>query len=562
MPVAVVFALAVADGLSPVVGAAPYDVLARQLPRLLVARLNGTGDRGIRFFPFLATVDGRRSFLRLNESLTGAALRELHRQGDLALLCDGAIDYQRLSWRAIDAATGETRLALDVAYDPRRPLDVLPRLEFELAGLLGWSGRPRAPLALTGEALGWFLVLKDQVLAREAKLEPDGGDPLRAVRRGLELAPEDTDMQAAIVDYAAQLVPDATPAGLGELLAQLTASATLTETLLERLAALLLAVGDEDAAATAAMRAALLAPERSELVERAAALLFRRHRLVDVRAVVELARARGVASPAALAQLAVVCDGEGDRATRSALLAELLALPDLPIPVARLVVSFLLEEDRPAEARSIAERALVQAPAHAMLHFELGRACLQLHDDVAARAAFLAALERGLPGQLVPQARRFAAMARVPGVWGAVQRTEAQLGAGDPRGALREIRGAITRLGHQAELWYLVGVIRHRLEQGRRARHAYQRALRLDAEMADAHNRLGILLVGMGRLGEGHAHLERAHELAPGEASPLLHLAQACALLGRARDAERHIAAAAAAGAAPELVAAVRREIG
>ena len=38
--------------LKPVVGAAPYDVLARQLPRLLVTRLNNGGDRGVRYFPF------------------------------------------------------------------------------------------------------------------------------------------------------------------------------------------------------------------------------------------------------------------------------------------------------------------------------------------------------------------------------------------------------------------------------------------------------------------------------------------------------------------------------
>ena len=40
MPQVVVFAFAVEDGLAPVVGAAPFSVLARQVPRVLVEQLN------------------------------------------------------------------------------------------------------------------------------------------------------------------------------------------------------------------------------------------------------------------------------------------------------------------------------------------------------------------------------------------------------------------------------------------------------------------------------------------------------------------------------------------
>ena len=77
---AVVFAFAVADGLQPVVGAAPFDVLARQLPRLLVGRINDGGDRGIRFFPFLGTVEGERRFVGLSRRLDPAQLAGLHKQ--------------------------------------------------------------------------------------------------------------------------------------------------------------------------------------------------------------------------------------------------------------------------------------------------------------------------------------------------------------------------------------------------------------------------------------------------------------------------------------------------
>ena len=88
-----------------------------------------------------------------------------------------------------------------------------------------------------------------------------------------------------------------------------------------------------------------------------------------------------------------------------------------------------------------------------------------------------------------------------------------------------------------------------------------RRAVRHDGESPDAHNRLGILLVSTARVAEGHAHLVRAHELAPSDPSPLLHLAQACALLGRLPEAEAHVLAAEGCGADPQMVHAVRREI-
>jgi protein O-GlcNAc transferase len=101
----------------------------------------------------------------------------------------------------------------------------------------------------------------------------------------------------------------------------------------------------------------------------------------------------------------------------------------------------------------------------------------------------------------------------------------------------------------------------HKLGRLRRAERLLRRALRLDDGCCDAHNRLGILLVASGRTEEGARHLQRAHALAPADPTPLLHLAQACALLGRHDEAEAHVAAAERAGADRELVHAVRREI-
>lgn len=562
MVVAVVFGFAVAEALPPVVGAAPYDVLSRQLPRLLVARLNGGGDRGARFFPFLGPVDGQRTLLVLREPFEPAQLALLHKQGDADLLVDGVLRQNVLHWRIVDGRTAQVLVEGDAPFDPLRPLDVLVRLEFEVTGLLGWSGRPQPPQPLAGPALGWFLVLKDALLRREAGLPEPSPDPLRPARHCVELAAHDDEVATAVLDFAAWLLRRGEQReALAALLRTLLAAAPARPAVSERLAALLHAAGDEQAAATAAARAAVACPERADLVERAAAWLFKLARYAEARAVVDHARLRGVASLAAKAQLAAVCDRLGDHAERRALTAELLAAGEVPPPVARLLVSFLLEDDRAAEACRAARSALAADPAQPVLHFDLGRACLLLDDAAGAALALREALARGLPPALVPAAQRYLRLAAVPGLWAGTQQVENALVAGDLAEALAAVRALVRTAGHAAETWFLVGIVRHKLGDSRRAEHALRRALRRDDALGDAHNRLGILLVSRGRAADGHAHLLRAHELAPHESSPLLHLAQACALLGRMAEAERHIAAAVRAGADPQLVEAVRREV-
>ena len=558
----VVFAFAVADGLVPVAGAAPYEVLARQLPRLLVARLNGDVDRGARFFPFLGPIDGKRSFLRPNQLFEPAVLAQIHKQGDDALLSDGILRGEVLHWRVIDGQRHEVRVAIDLPFDAKRPLDVLQRLEFELADRLGWTGRPMPLPCLRDEALGWFLVLKDELLRREANLPDVAADPLRAARRCVELAAADGEVQDLVFDYVAHLLRrQERRAECAAVLAPCVAAVGDDVARLERLDALLLAAGDPANAATVACRAALLQPERAELVERAAAQAFKLGRHDEVRAVVGLARQRGVASPAALAQLAAVCDRTDDHAARAALVRELCGIDDLPVPVARLVVSFLLEEGQPAIARTILERTLVKEPDHAMLLFEFGRACLLLEDGARAAVALQRALQIGLPALLSGQARRFLRLASVPGLWAGMQLIEKAIAAADLGAALAAVRALVRRVGPVAEAWFLFGVVHHKLGHSRRAERLLRRAVRHDGESPDAHNRLGILLVSTARVAEGHAHLVRAHELAPSDPSPLLHLAQACALLGRLQEAEAHVLAAEGCGADPQMVHAVRREI-
>ena len=561
MTTAVVFGFAVADGLAPVAGAAPYDVLARQLPRMLVERLNGSEDQGVRFLPFLGPVDGVRSFFRLNDLLEPAALAKMHKQGEVRLLCDGMFRSGVLHWRALDGRTQRILHEADLPFDPRQPIDVLTRIEFEVMGLLGRTGRPRAPRLLGGEALGWLLVVKDATLRREANLADPSPDPLRPARRCIELAAADEDVQQTVLDFAGQCLKRGEHrTEVRHLLAQLAATAEVSVPMLERLGAQLLAAGDESTAAAVAVRAARRALERPELVERAAALLFRLGRYDEVREVVGLARERGFASAEALAQLAAVCDVTQDHAARDGLVAELTRIPDLPVSVARLVVSFLIEDDKAATARGIVERVLAKDPNHAVLQFELGRACLLLGDAKAAAAALEQALRLGLAPKVDVQARRFLRLASVPGLWAGTQRIESAIAAGDLHEALAAGRTLVREVGPVAEAWFLVGIVNHKLDRPRRAERALRCAVRRDANFADAHNWLGIFLVGRGKVEEGRQHLERAHELCPSDVSPLLHLAQACALLGRRAEAERHVLAAERLGADQRLVLAVRRE--
>jgi len=562
MTAAVIYAFAVADGLRPVVVAAPYDVLSRQLPRLLVVRLNGGSDRGVRFFPFMGKTDGARGFLRLRASFEPEQLIELHKRGDARLVCDGILREGTLHWRAVDGVSARVLREIDLPFDPGNPTAVLARLEFEVMELLGWSGRPQPTYALEGESLGWFLILKDAVLRREAGLTDEGPDPLRSVRRGLELAPDDPDVADVTMDLAGHLLRAADRRDeVAAVLRQLADARELPAGHYERLGALLLTAGDEATAATATLRAARSAIERAELIERSVGLLFRLERYREAADLVELARQRGVASITSLAQYAACCDRMGDQVRRTELCQELLDEHDLPVAVARLLVSFLLEDYRPDSARSVAERALAKDPVQPSLHFDLGRACLSLDDCDRALVALRESLRLGLPVEIEARARRLVRLASRQGLWRGSRNVEIALERGDHDAAFSAVVKLAQSARDVAEVWFMAGLVRHKRGERRRAERSLRRALRLDGELHDAHNRLGILLVTEGRIEDGLVHLQRAHGLAPAEPSPMLHLAQALALLGRMDEARRFVELAAEAGAEVALVEAVRREI-
>ncbi|MFN3242714.1 MAG: tetratricopeptide repeat protein [Planctomycetota bacterium] len=560
MPRAVVFAYAVEDGLTPVVGAAPFDVLARQIPRILVGQLNDGGDRGVRFFPFLGPVDGARGFLRLRHPLEPKALAELHKQGDVELLVDGLVRQDQLVWRVHDGA-GNERLKVELPFDPLDPMAVLPRLTFELVGLLGWTGKVEAAPALAGEALGWFLVLKDELLRHEANLPEASTQPLRAAQRCVELAGDDVEVQQLVADFLALLLRRGQHRDQVAPVANALAPSVVDGRQLDRLAGLTFAAGDQRGAAAMVVRAFGLCPDDRELGERAAAMAFQVGDDAGVRTVVDAARAAGSITPKLIAQLAASLDRVGDVAGRTALVEELVGEDDLPVPVARLVVTFLLEEDQPTLARTVVERALQKSPDESMLHYELGRACLLLDDTVRASTALQRAIDLGVSAALLPQARRLLRLSLVPGLWTGTQQVEKAIAADDLGAALGAVRVLVRRVGPVAEAWLMFGIVQHKLGKLRRAARLLRRAVRYHDACAEAHNRLGIVLLQQGDVEAGDRHLRRANELAPDDTSTLLHLAQSSALRGEREQAEEQARRAEQLGADPQLVRAVLREI-
>jgi predicted Zn-dependent protease len=561
MTIAVVYGLAVAEGLPPVTGAAPYEVLARQLPRLLVARLNREGDRGVRFLPFLGNVDGQRCFLRVRDLLPAQTLLAMHRQGPVDCVVDGRIHEGGLRLRILQGPAGAVCFEGDLRFDPRAPLDVLPRAEFEVMTALGWHGPPSLAQALAGEALAWFLVAKDALLALEAGLPaaPDF-EPLRAARHCAELAPQDADVRRVVMEVAAQVVRRGIDReGAVSLLTSFAAACGDDEELLERIAGLLQGAGATQQACAVLIGLAQQQPARAAAVNAASAELFRQGRLAEAADLLRAAVAAGNAQPTVLARLAGIADLLGRHEERDGLCERILAGGDPPPTVVRLLVAFLTEQERMPEALALVERTLQREQADAALWLEGARLLLLLGRTAEARPSLERALGLDPAGESGRDARRLLRVAQVDGLLSALRSVEQSMRQGELRAALVAVLPLCRSAAGCADVWLLAGILRQKLGQRRRAEHALRKALALEPALGDAHNRLGILLVARGPVAEGHAHLLQAHALLPAEPSVRLHLAQACALLGQLAEGERYLAEAERLGAGAEEATAIRR---
>lgn len=559
LTLAVIFGFAIADGLPPVVGAAPYEVLGRQLPRQLVQLLNAGVDRGIRFLPYLTSTNGQRVFLQVREPLAIATLTSLHQRGDVRILVDGALLAGALRMRIHDGSSQQLLLEIELPFAPDRPFEVLQRLWFEITGVLGWTGRPQLPTVPAGAALSWLLIAKDELLALEANV---AGDPGADVLRGARECAAGADLPVVreiVVETAAFLLRAGKRRDQVAALLLALGERTADVPSMRRAAGMLQAAGD-DAGAAAVWTRVIAAEPRPEDIETCAGLWFRLDRLEPARAVLDAARKRGLLGASGLGQLAAIADRVGDLATRDALIEELLPKPDLPPNVGRLVCSFLLERDRLAEARLLLHRIVTRHDDDAGLWLDLGRTCLLLDDLPAAATALQEAGRRAGATELRRDIERLQRLSSVPGLFASMRRVDVLLARGETRWALRQAREITRQCRHAAEAWLFLGVVRHKLRQERRAESALRHSLALDGELAEAHNRLGILLVARGQVEAGHQHLQRAVVLAPTDPSPQMHLAQACALLGRRGDGEQYLQVAERLGANPRLLAAIRQQ--
>lgn len=531
---------------------------------MLVIALNAGSDRGARFFPFLTREDGGRRFVDLEALLATDVLVGLHQQSPRpGFLVDGVLHAKTIDVRAIDAERGVVRRMLTVDYDPVAPWPALRRVAFELAELLGWSGVPSLP-ALPAEAIGWFLIAKDDLLALEARVEPvDAPRRLRAACELVRLAPDDADANRTLIDVARHLViqrhgGDAVVRALAE------ASERSTGPQFLEAAARIVSASDRPAAATSLwLRIASLHPQRTDAVLEASGALVSAGRDDEARAMLRGALVAGNRDLPLRAQLAAIEDAIGEIASRDALLEgmcnEVNALPSPPAPVARLVAMFLTERGRTSESIELLDRALASDGASPGLLLERGRALIAERRGAEARTVLERCRTVGAPAALQAEAERLLQFTVDDRVLSAIQAIEAALARRDNAGALRLAKRFVRRHRRLAEGWLLVGVARQRCGRERGAIRALRRAIDLEPTLAEAHNRVGILLAARGRNWIALEHLLRAVELAPNDASAWLHLAQVHRNLGARSAGLTALARAERVGGYREQLAVVKR---
>jgi predicted Zn-dependent protease len=560
MTLAVVFAFAVEKDLPPVVGAAPYGVLARQLPRLVVNRLNGDRDAGLRFFPLLGTDNGTRQFFTIDEMLPPEQLAGLHGlQGQVPYMIDGKIDAKTLTFRVFE----ENQLLVTmqtIDFDPLDPLPAATRMLFEMSGVFQWSGAPPALPDIESRALSHFFVAKDDLLCLEAGFPREDDDQwVRAIRCVFDERPEDRDVQTLLLDICRHLVrTKSAPTQVRDLLVHATA-VTNGLRLAGEAAAVLDDLGCRDEA-DALFERLVHEPDISEAVAlRLAAFLFRRGRFAEGRDHLERVRARGVAGNRLLAQLAVLYQRLGQDVERHAVIDELANRDNLPPTVSRMVCGELVDQNRAVEALAVIDRCLARSPDDATLWLEKARVLLH-GDDPTSAGPVLEEVFRHHPSAAVrEEAARLQRFASLPHVLPALRVVDAALAGNHLDRALQLATDLVQANPDLAEGWLFLGVTHQRRESIDEAIVALQKAVTLDTTLGEAHNRLGILLVGAGRHREGAEQLERAIEILPAESGPQIHMAQALALLGDKDAGRRALEEAERLGADPRMVESVRR---
>lgn len=561
MKLAIVYSLAVDPAVTPVVGAPSFGVLSRQIPRMVVGLLNGEGDQGLRFFPLLGERDGRRQFFMVSDMLSPEQLVKIHGQkGDVQFVVDGRIDDSGVRIRIIDA--GAVREVLDQTWpmDPLDPMAVVTRLVYELSGLLGLEGPlPKIPDLRVPE-LSYFLVAKDDLLSLEAGFDSECQDHwLQAISKVTQSSLGEPEVQALVLDLCRHLA--ASNKDRQEAVEFLTATVAQVEesAFLSEAAVVLRDLGDDKAA-----EAILDRLVGEELADEAAVLrlvshLFENGRHEESRRQLEIALELGPRLPLLLAQLMVTYQRLGMPDEERAVASELAQRHDLPVAVGRVLCGELIDFEMIEDAVFVACRCLEKEPENANLWIGLGRAFLHTGAPGKANDAFDTALSHDSSASVRSEVDRLRRFANLPGVLPELEALDGALSAGDLEKAL--VLAQRLTVDHEtlSEGWLFLGVVHQRLEQSDLAIAGFEQALRLNSDFGEAHNRLGILLVGLASYQKGYDHLQRAVALLEHDPGPWIHLAQACFYLEKADEGRAALAQATRLGAKAEVVESVRR---
>jgi tetratricopeptide (TPR) repeat protein len=560
MKATIVYSFAVESGLVPPDGALPLDLLARQIPRQIVATLNGVSDQGVRFFPLMGFEGQRRRFFTIDELLPPEAATKIHRQADVDRLVHGRIEEGGVRVRIVDA-NGSIRGESRVAFDPAEPLLGVARLAFALGEELGLAAATYRGLQLPPAAVAPYLQARDGLLALDANLLVE--DPAGLVApalEALEWAPRSADVRELVLQLGARMLGQSlAPRAVAALLARAAVVGGDDPAFVESAARVLDSAGMDDDAASLHRRLASQPGAPTQSVWRAAASAFSAGRVGEADELLRVAVEGGDRSSLLLTQWAIVVGSIGRLDQRDRLMDEVVAKP-LPTPsVARIAAIHLVDRQRFDEAIALLRGQLELHPTHGGIWFEYGRALLGAGRGDDARAAFDRCLMLDPTPSMRSDVRRLLRFADDPKTLAGVQSVDDALRRGDANQALQRVKALLRRNPALAEGWLFLGTIRQRLSHPRRAMRALRRALALAPDLGEAHDRLGILLVSRGDARAGHEHLRRAVELLPDHASPRIHLAQACRFLGLAEEGLAALDDAERLGGPIETITAVRR---
>lgn len=564
MTTAIVYSFAVQAGLRNASPAHPsWDVLARQVPRMVVALLNGDDDRGIRFLPLMGFDGAQRRFFVLDELPPPHLALTIHRQEPPPdLVIDGCFGEGSLTLRILPGGGGSARFEAAVAFNRDDPRPAISRLLFEIGGACGWSGAPPPVPKLQAETWANYFVAADQLLSAEADLLPHNVQ-IDAALCALRAAPVEPlvrrlFLQLAVRAAAAVPVERWAPSVHDACESSLAANGPSCVEFVTAAAALLEQYGEDDVASDLRTRLAVREPGNPDAVREAAIALHRRGHSTAALPLLEQLVALGDRSPEVLAILAAVCLSTGARERWAQLVEELATLPSLPAAPARAVAIWLLDLRRPEAALAVVDAALRLTPEHAGLWLARAQVLLARGDGGTAAGA----LQRCLALEPTPtqraEAHRLSRLTSSPRLLDAMREVDDALADGEPARALPSVRRLVRTEPQLPEAWLFLGVLRQRRRQPLRALRAFRRALSLDPSLGEAHDRIAVLLARRGRHQEARRHLLQAARHLPDAAGPRLHLAQVCGYLGLLDEGRGALADAARLGADAEQVAAVR----